>query len=115
MPSDLKITSAAMATMAAGKLASRVPGVRRLPMLQIILVGQVVLLAREHLERLTPRERHRVVVLIRECHGRVDRLPPGERSELRTLVSKVDPRLFAETAVRTLSPLPLPGKIKRRW
>ena len=115
MPTDLTKTSAALATMATMKIASRVPGVRRLPMLQIILVGQVVLLAREHLERLSPRERHRIVVLVRECHGRVDHLPAGERTELRTLIAKVEPRLFAETAVRTLSPLPLPGKLKRRW
>jgi hypothetical protein len=109
---DLKVTSAAFATLTAMRIASRVPGVRRLPWLQIIVLGQVVLLAREHLERLTPSERHRVVVLVRECHGRVDHLPPEQRSELGALIAKIEPRLFATTAVRTLSPLPLPGKVK---
>ena len=114
MPSDRKITSAAFAALTAARLASRVPGMRRLPWLQIIVVGQVVLLAREHLERLTPWERHRIVLLVRKCHGRVDHLPAEERRELGALISKIEPRLFATTAVRTLSPLPLPGKLKRR-
>lgn len=106
--------SATVVAVTVGRMASRVPGLRRVPVFEIVLAGQVLLLAREHLERLTPSERHRVVVLIRKSHGRVNRLPARERDELQTLIAKVEPRLFAETAVRTLSPLPLPGRVRRR-
>lgn len=111
MPPDLKMPSAALVTVA----ARRFPGLRRLPLLEIVLVGQVVMLAREHLERLTPRERHRIVVLLRDCRGRVGHLPEDQRAELQALIAKVEPRLFAETATRTLSPLPLLGRVTRRW
>jgi hypothetical protein len=115
MKSDLSIRSATLMTLAAGQFAGRVPGLRRVPMLQVIVLGQMVLLARDHLERLTPRERHRVVVLVRGCKGRVSQLSDNERLELQTLIGKIEPRLFAETAARTLSPLPLPGRVRRRW
>ncbi len=115
MESDLRIRSAALLMLAAGQFVGRVPGLRRVPLLQVIVASQVLLLARDHLERLTPRERHRVVVLIRDCKGRVGNLSAGERAELYSLIQKVEPRMFAETAMRTLSPLPLPGKVRRRW
>lgn len=111
---EMHMPSATLAALTVGRMATRIPGLRRLPVIEIVLAGQVLLLAREHLERLTPRERHRVVVLVRACHGRVSRLSARDRDELRGLIAKVEPRLFAETAVRTLSPLPLPGTIRRR-
>lgn len=116
MPTELgKIQSAALVTLGASRLAARIPGLRRLPMMEIVLAGQVILLAREHLERLTPRERHRVVVLIRESHGHPSRLSERDRAELKALLAKLEPRLFAETALRTLSPLPIPRAITRRF
>src|SRR5262249_4718883 len=107
-------TSAMLATLAAGRFATRVPGLRRIPMIEVVLAGQVLLLARQHLERLTPRERRRIIVLIRDCRGLIHHLSDRERAELQELVAKVEPRLFAETALRTLSPMPVPKRVTRR-
>jgi len=107
--------SATLVMLAAGQFVGRVPGLRRVPLLKVVVLGQVMLLAREHFERLTPRERRRVVVLVRDCRGRVDQLSSRDRAELQELISKVEPRLFAEAAMRTLSPMPLPGRVTRRW
>jgi len=114
MQPQVKIPHAALVALASGRLVSRVPGLRRLPMLQILIAGQVLMLARNHLERLTPWERHRVVVLVRASHGRFSHLSESDRAELAALIAKMEPRAFAETAVRTMSPLPLPGKRPRR-
>ena len=111
---EMHMPSAALLALTVGRMAARVPGLRRVPWIEVVLAGQVLLLAREHLERLTPSERHRVVVLVRECHGRASRLPERDRAELNALIAKVEPRLFAETAARTLSPLPLPNSVMRR-
>ena len=108
-----KLVSAALVTLGAARLAARVPGLRRLPVLEIVLAGQVTLLAREHFERLTPRERHRIFVLLKSCHGRVAQLSESDRAELNSLFTKIEPRLFAESALRTLSPLPLPNSAVR--
>lgn len=108
-----RLVSAALVTLGAARLAARVPGLRRLPMLEIVLAGQVTLLAREHFERLTPRERHRIFVLLKSCHGRIAQLSEPDRAELSALITKIEPRLFAESALRTLSPLPLPNSTVR--
>ena len=108
-----RLVSAALVTLGAARLAARVPGLRRLPMLEIVLAGQVTLLAREHFERLTPRERHRIFVLLKSCHGRIAQLSEPDGAELSALITKIEPRLFAESALRTLSPLPLPNSTVR--
>jgi hypothetical protein len=108
-----RIVSAALVTLGAVRLAARVPGLKKLPMLEIILAGQVLLLAREHFERLSPRERHRIIVLLKSCNGRVAQLSERDRAELGDLIRKVEPRLFAESALRTLSPLPVPNSAVR--
>jgi hypothetical protein len=111
---EMKIPSSVLVALASGRAIKRVPGLRHVPVLQILIAGQVLLLARDHLGQLTPSERHRAMVLIRDCRGRVDRLPDLERAELRTLIAKMEPRVFAATAARTVSPLPVPKRFTRR-
>ncbi len=94
----------------AGRVAKRVPGLRRLPVMRLLLLGEVVLLARDHIERLTPRERRRLVVLLRDARGRPSRLQGGHRDELEALIAKADPKLFAAEAAAKLSPVPLPKR-----
>jgi hypothetical protein len=97
--------------------AGRVPGVRRLPVLKLLAVAEVAVLAREHLNRLTPAERRRLVELVRHGRGRPSRLSQSERDELTKLVAKTEPRLFAGLTADKLSPVPLPRRLvegKRR-
>jgi hypothetical protein len=91
--------------------AGRVPGLRRLPIYKLIAVGEVALLARSHIARLTPEERHRFVRLLRVAHGRPRNLSAADRTELERLIAKTEPRLFAGHAVNRLSPVPLPRRI----
>lgn len=93
--------------IAAARAVSRIPLVRRLPVFELVVVAEVVMLAKEHYERLTPRERHRIVVLVRAAKGRPANLSSAQRSELEELIAKVEPKLFASSAAERLSPISL--------
>jgi hypothetical protein len=82
--------------------------------MRLLLLGEVALLLMDHVQRLTPAERRRLVVLLRDARGRPGRLTPVERVELESLIAKAEPLLFASTAARKLSPVPFPGGAKRR-
>lgn len=90
-----------------GRGAQRLPGLRALPVMRLVALGEVALLAREHVARLEPQERHRLVELVRIGRGRRRNLTPDEREEMARLVAKVDPRAFAGAAVARLAPFPL--------
>lgn len=77
----------------------------------LIEIAEVVLLAREHLKKLEPDERRRVVELVRAGRGRPHNLSSREREELATLVAKAQPRLFFGLAAEQLSPVPLPRRV----
>lgn len=93
-----------------GRVASRVPGVRRLPVLKLLAIGEVALLARDHIQKLTPPQRRRLVELLRIGRGRARNLSPAERDELAALVAAAEPRLFFGAAAQKLSPVPLPER-----
>jgi hypothetical protein len=48
---------------------------------------------------------------VRTGRGRPSKLSDAERAELRELVAKAEPRLFAGTVADALSPLPLPRRV----
>lgn len=98
----------------AARVSRRLPGLRRLPMLRLLMLADVVLLARDHIERLTPAERRRLVVLVREARGRRQNLSARERDELERLIAKAEPKAFASEAVEKLSPVPIPGRFRPR-
>src|SRR4051812_17477422 len=91
--------------------ASRVPGLKRVPMLKLLAIAEIALAARAHAVRLTADERRRLVALVRTGRGRPSRLTEDERAELRELVAKAEPRLFAGTVADALSPVPLPRRV----
>lgn len=95
----------------AARVAQHLPGLKRLPVLKLLMLGEVLVLAREHIERLTPSERRRLVVLVREARGRRANLGPRQRDELEGLIAKAEPRLFAAAAADKLSPIPLPKRL----
>jgi hypothetical protein len=98
-------------THTAGKLADKVPGLRRVPLVQVLTAAELALLTREHLMRLTPDERHRLLTLVRIGHGRRARLTASERIELEDIVDKLAPRHLVGEAVSKLSPMPLPRRL----
>jgi hypothetical protein len=77
-----------------------------MPFLKVLAIGQTALLARRHLKRLNARDRRR----LRELVLRGPRMDQSERKELRRLIGKLEPRVFAATAADAFSPFPLP-----RW
>lgn len=88
----------------------RVPGLRRIPVVALVAAGEVALIARDHLMRLTPGERRRLFTLVRIGRGRRGRLTPAQRDELAALLDKLDARVFLGDTITRLSPVPLP-----RW
>jgi len=82
---------------------------RRLPLFKILAIAQVALLARRHIQALSPFERRRMGELVRRGH----RLTREERAELRMLAMKLEPGAFAGIAVDKLSPFPLPKRFIR--
>ena len=105
----LMLGEAAVHALAHG--AARVPGLRRLPVMKLLAIGEIALLARSHLTRLDARERRRLIELVRIGRGRRRNLSERERQELSDLVAKTEPRLFAGLAAAKLSPVPLPRRV----
>ncbi|MEA2295804.1 MAG: hypothetical protein QOE86_3443 [Solirubrobacteraceae bacterium] len=91
--------------------ARRIPGLRRLPMLKLLAIGEIALLARNHVARLDAAERRRLIELVRKGRGRSRNLSDDERAELSALVAKAEPRRFAGLVADKLSPVPLPRRI----
>ncbi len=84
---------------------------RGVPVVQVWTLGQLALLAGDHVRKLDPTERRRLVALVREGRGRPSRLSDADAHELRRLVAKLEPRLLAGTAVNRLSPVPVPKRL----
>jgi hypothetical protein len=92
--------------IAVARAAERLPGLKRLPLARIVILAEVAMLAKAHYERLTPAERRRLVLLVRETKGRPSNLSERQRRELEKLVAKVEPKVFASQAVEKFSPIP---------
>ncbi len=95
------------------RVARRLPYLKRLPVMRLLAVGEILVLAKEHLDKLEPQERRRLMVLLREGHGRPSNLSKRQREELEGLIAKAEPRLFAGHAAEKLSPIPLPDSVVR--
>jgi hypothetical protein len=91
----------------------RIPGLKWIPVMKLIAVGEIALLARSHAVKLSPDERRRLIALVRKGRGRRTRLTSEERDELSRLVAKAEPRLFAGLVAEKLSPVRLPRRIVR--
>jgi hypothetical protein len=98
-------------TKTLGAATRRVPGLRRVPVVALVSAAEVALLARNHLMRLTPHERHRLVGLVRAGRGRPSRLTAAQRRELEGLLDKLEARTLLGDAVSRLSPVRLPRRL----
>ena len=70
------------------KAAAHLPGLKRLPVLNLLAIGELVSVARRHLQQFDSDERRHFAKLVR----RGPRLSAAERDELRGLVAKMDMR-----------------------
>jgi hypothetical protein len=99
----------------AGPIVKRALGrvriLRGLPVARLIALGELAILARDHLAKLEPHERRRIVELVRQGRGRTANLSSRERRELAALVDKAEPRLFLGTAAEKFSPVKLPERV----
>ena len=73
---------------------------RGIPAARLVVLGELLLLAREHLAKLEPDERQRIVQLVRHGRGRPRNLSERDRRELARLVEKAEPREFAASAMK---------------
>jgi hypothetical protein len=105
------VSTANQAGKAVARAAERLPGLRRVPIMKLMAFAEVAKLAREHIERLEPHERRRVVLLLKKARGRGSNLSRREREELSRLVAKAEPRQFAGHAADLISPVPLPKRV----
>lgn len=91
----------------------KIPGLKQIPIVKVLALGEVALIARDHVTRLEPQERRRLLHLVRIGRGRPQRLTDREREELRQLVAKAEPRLFVGEVAEKLSPVKLPQRVVR--
>jgi len=82
-----------------------------LPLVWVLLAGEVALMAVDHLSRLNPAQRRRLLALTISSRGRPSSLGEADRLELRILVAKLEPRLFVGSAVKRISPMPVPKRL----
>jgi hypothetical protein len=82
-------------------------GLRRLPIARLLGVAELIVLAREHMNKLEPHERRRLGELVRNGRGRPGSLSTKERRELTDLVAKTEPRAFLNRAVEKLTGVPI--------
>ena len=94
-----------------GRVARRVPGLRRVPVVMLISSAELALIARDHLMLLTPGERRRLIALVRIGRGRRNRLTAAQRGELEMLMGKLQARRFMGDAITRVSPLRLPRRL----
>jgi hypothetical protein len=91
--------------------ATRIPGLKRLPIFKLLALAEIAVLTHAHVTRLTPDERRRLLRLVQTSRGRKGNLTEAERHELAELVHKMEPRMFAGAAADHLSPVPLPKRV----
>jgi hypothetical protein len=84
---------------------------RRVPILKLLALAELAVLARAHLAKLDAAEWRRMAELIRIGRGRPSNLSARQRRELRALVEKAEPRMFAGDAIDKLSPIALPDRL----
>jgi hypothetical protein len=81
------------------------------PVARLLLIAEVAILAYRHLAKLDSAERRRLLTLLIRTRGRPRLLTAAERAEFLYLAARLEPRLLLGTAVRRVSPVPLPKRL----
>jgi hypothetical protein len=80
-----------------------------LPWMWPIYAARSAIAAAGHVgNRLTPRQRRRMLYLLRRSKGRPSNLTVKQRAELKRLLDKIEPIALAQAVAAELSPLPWP-------
>jgi hypothetical protein len=81
----------------------------------LLAAAEVVLAVKDHVtDRLTPKERNRIVEIVRSSKGRPSNLSNRERRELQALLGKVEPgQLVKRVATTGFARRFAPGKRRR--
>ena len=91
------------------KLGGGYAAKRLLPWVWPIYVALGVVVAVGHIgDRLTPRQRERVLYLVRRSKGLPSNLTAKQRAELKRLLARIEPFALAQAIAAELSPLPWP-------
>lgn len=77
----------------------------------MLTAAELAWLATQHFGRLDAAQRSRLIALARKSHGRPGSLGKAERAELARLLAALEPRLFVGSALKKLSPVPLPKRL----
>ncbi|MEO8686769.1 MAG: hypothetical protein ABI611_00955 [Solirubrobacteraceae bacterium] len=81
-----------------------------MPVFRLLAIGETILLARRHFQRLDANDRRRLRELVRRGRG----MTPAERDELRRFLARLDPRAFAFATANAFSPVRLPRRFAGR-
>jgi hypothetical protein len=81
------------------------------PVMKTLLAVEVAAMAWAHLGKLTGAQRRRALTLLAQSRGRPGALSEAERRELVAIFAALEPRLFAGSVARRLSPLPVPKRV----
>src|SRR5882757_6181778 len=82
-----------------------------MPAARLLLVAEVLVVAQRHLSKLDPAQRRRLLTLLLRARRRGRSLTAAERREFLLLAARLEPRLLLGTAVRRLSPVPVPERL----
>jgi tellurite resistance protein len=81
----------------------------------LLAAAEVVIAVRNHVtDRLSEKERRRMVEIVRSSKGRPSNLSDRERKELRSLLGKVEPRELAKTVATSRFAGKSAGSIRKR-
>jgi hypothetical protein len=87
---------------------------RKVPLVKLVAVAEVIVLANEHVHKLESQERRRLLELVKRGKARPSHLSTRERRELTALLAKAEPKQFVGRAVFKLTGIPLWNKEQRR-
>jgi len=81
---------------------------KMVPIARLLLIGELAVQARQHVAKLEPSERTRLLALLRQARGRPSTLARSDRDELASLLARMEPQAFLGSAIRRISPVPVP-------
>jgi hypothetical protein len=87
---------------------------RKIPLVRLVAVAEVIVLANEHVHKLEPQERRRLLELVKRGRAMPSHLSPRERRELTALLAKAEPKQFVSRAVLKITGIPLWSKEQGR-
>ena len=92
----------------------RTRALRKLPVGRLVVLAELVLLVRDHVNKLEPHERRRLVELAKIARFQRGNLTGRERRELTDLLAKTEPRAFVNRAVAKSAGVPIPRRGRSR-